>query len=237
MLCRKMRNLPIILGAKRFLRLMRRAALSTKTCWARIVTTRLNLLRNKGKKDRCLEIGPGSVRIVGFETLNIIWNKGVDYILNASARLPFDENTFEIVHASHVLEHIPWYQVEDTLKEWIRIIKPGGHLEVCVPDGLKICKILVDYELYGKDNTQKDGWYRYNPDKDPYKWVSGRLFTYGDGTGNPKSPNWHRSLFTERCLRLLFEKVGLTDIRRLKHEEVRGYDHGWINLGMIGTKP
>jgi hypothetical protein len=44
-------------------------------------------------------------------------------------------------------------------------------------------------------------------------------------------------MFTPRYLRLLFEKAGLTDIRQLNPQDVRGYDHGWINLGMIGTKP
>jgi len=41
---------------------------------------------------------------------------------------------------------------------------------------------------------------------------------------------------TQRYLRLLFEKAGLKNIRKLSNTEVRGYDHGWINLGMAGTK-
>jgi SAM-dependent methyltransferase len=207
------------------------------TCWARWITTRLNVVRNKGAQNRCLEIGPGENRIQGFETLNIRWNKSVDYVADASKPLPFSDNTFEIVYASHVLEHIPWYKVQDTLREWTRILKAGGQLEVWVPDGLKICKALVDFELRGENYIEKDGWYRYNPEKDPCKWAAGRLFTYGDGMGNPRSPNWHRSMFTPRYLRLLFEKAGLTDIRQLNPQDVRGYDHGWINLGMIGTKP
>jgi len=207
------------------------------TCWTRWITTRLNIVRNKRAQNRCLEIGPGKNRIQGFETLNIKWNKSVDYVADASKPLPFSDNTFEIVYASHILEHVPWYNLEDTLREWTRILKPGGQLEIWVPDGLKICKALVDFELLGENYIEKDGWYRYNPEKDPCKWAAGRMFTYGDGTGNTRNPNWHRSMFTPRYLRLLFERAGLKDVRELNLQEVRGYNHGWINLGIVGTKP
>lgn len=200
------------------------------------VQTRYNLWRNRKKPGRMLEIGPGNNRLPGFETMDITARREVDYVLDASKCLTFDDNTFELVYSSHVLEHIPWYKVEDTLREWVRILKPCGRLEIWVPDGLKICKALVDYELHGKNYIEKDGWYRYNPEKDPCKWAAGRLFTYGDGTGDARSPNWHRSIFTERYLRVLFEKVGLKNVRKLSNTEVRGYDHGWINLGMVGTK-
>ena len=63
----------------------------------------------------------------------------MDYVYDAGKPLPFEDNTFDLVYASHVLEHIPWYKVEEVVKEWVRILKPGGVLEVWVPDGLKIC--------------------------------------------------------------------------------------------------
>lgn len=233
---RKMRNLLIILGARRFLRFARKAAFYSMACWTCWVTTKVKLVRNKQLQNRSLEIGSGGNRIPGFETIDIKPGEHIDYVLDASKPLPFDNDTFELVYASHILEHIPWYKVEDTIREWMRILKPHGRLEIWVPDGLKICKALVDYELHGKNYIEKDGWYRYNPERDPCKWAAGRLFTYGDGMGDPKSPNWHRSMFTERYLRLLFKKVGLKDIRKLSNTEVRGYDHGWINLGMIGIK-
>ncbi|MFH1719651.1 MAG: methyltransferase domain-containing protein [Planctomycetota bacterium] len=231
-------------GSTRWLMLARRilpeclkdAIRSSLTCWARTVTNKVTLLRNGGSESRKLEIGARGKRIQGFETLDIKWARNVDYVLDASKPLPFSDDTFEVVYASHILEHIPWYKVEDTLKEWTRIIKPGSHLELWVPNGLKICKVLMEAETNGNDLSHLDGWYKYNPEKDPCVWAAGRLFTYGDGKGDPSDPNWHRALFTPRYLKTLFEKVGLTDVRELRPEEVRGYDHGWINLGMVGTK-
>jgi len=177
------------------------------------------------------------VEIIGFETLNIVGGPNVDYVFDASKILPFRDNIFEVIYASHSLEHIPWYKTENVLKEWVRILKPRGQLEVLVPNGLKICETLLKAEIEGVNLIYKDGWYKFNIRKDPCIWASGRLFTYGDGTGNINHPNWHRAIFTPRYLKELFERVGLINIKEMKHCEVRGYNHGWISLGVKGIKP
>lgn len=42
------------------------------------------------------------------------------------------DNTFDFVHSSHSLEHM--VDVKIALKNWIRILKKGGHLVVTIPD-------------------------------------------------------------------------------------------------------
>ena len=205
--------------------------------WGKVIKNRFSLWRNVKKSVRCLEIGSGNNRLPGFETLDIVGGRNVDYVADATKRLPFRDCTFDLIYASHVLEHIPWYKTEEVLREWVRVLKSGGVLEVWVPDGLKICKALVDAEQLGINAIDKDGWYKFNPLKDPCVWAAGRLYTYGDGTGNPNHPNWHRAIFTPRYLKEVFERVGLVEVRELNRSEVRGYDHGWINLGMRGKKP
>jgi ubiquinone/menaquinone biosynthesis C-methylase UbiE len=196
---------------------------------------------------RKLEIGPGAERIEGFETLNIAPGPGVDHVADAAERLPFDDGTFSVVYASHVLEHVPWYLTERALREWARVLAPGGLLEVWVPDGLKIARAFVEAEDGlasgggggGEDRTIQDGWYRFNPDRDPCVWASGRTFTYGDGPPgtNYASPNWHRALFSARRLERAFRDAGLIEVERLDRSQVRADDHGWINLGFRGVKP
>ncbi len=39
---------------------------------------------------------------------------------------------FDFVHSSHCLEHL--HDPEDGLRNWFRILKPGGHLIVTIPD-------------------------------------------------------------------------------------------------------
>jgi phosphatidylethanolamine/phosphatidyl-N-methylethanolamine N-methyltransferase len=45
--------------------------------------------------------------------------------------LSYDSNSFDRVIATHVLEHI--YKPHLALKEWIRVLKPGGTLSILIP--------------------------------------------------------------------------------------------------------
>lgn len=202
----------------------------------RLIVTPVNRIKNINKVLRYLEIGPGPRPIKDFESINVVWTSGVSYIANASKKLFFKNNSFDLIYSSHMLEHVVWYEVEKVLQEWVRVLKPGGILELWVPDGLKICKAFVDAEN-GDSYIEKDGWSRFNPEKDPCLWACYRIFTYGDGTGALMHPNWHRAMFSERYLIELLKKVGLEGIRRLDPSEVRGASHGWINLGIRGVKP
>jgi SAM-dependent methyltransferase len=200
------------------------------------VRTRRNLRNNAQKEKRRLEIGPGLRRVPGFETLNIVSGPDVDYVADAGKRLPFPDNTFHLIYASHILEHIPWTDTANVLREWKRVMTFGGVLEIWVPDGVKICNAFVRAEQGLPGQIQDDNWNYNNPDQDPCLWASGRLYTYGDGTGNINHPNWHRAVFSNRYLQRLLREVGFEDVHSLPKGASRGYDHGWINLGVSGTK-
>jgi len=218
-------------------RLKRVAIATVLTPVQRYLLGPAKLRRNSRKAQRHLEIGPGAKRIAGFETFNVIGGRHVDYVGNARDQLPFADNTFDLLYASHVLEHIAWYRSEETLREWARVLKPGGVLEIWVPDGLRIAEAFVAAERSGSRDLEQDGWWRFNQDRDPCRWMAGRMFSYGDGTGDTSHFNWHVALFSERYLGNLMRHVGLTDVRRMGRDEVRGFDHGWINLGVAGRKP
>jgi SAM-dependent methyltransferase len=188
-----------------------------------------------GKK---LEIGPGSKRQPGFTTFDIDGKADADLRGDAADKLPWPDNTFEIVFASHILEHIPWYYSERALREWVRVLRPSGRLEVWVPDGIKILKGVLQAENGQKvEGMRHDRWRRLNRGHDPYLWANGRIFTYGDGKGTADHPNWHRALFTPKSLRALFTKVGLTAVRMLHPtRERRGEAHTYIEMGVVGVK-
>lgn len=48
-------------------------------------------------------------------------------------RLPFDADTYDVVFSSHTLEHFARAEISDIIKEWTRILKPGGELRLIVP--------------------------------------------------------------------------------------------------------
>ncbi len=192
--------------------------------------------KNSKKKTRFLEIGPGPKRLSDFEGLNIVKNHATDYIADVAKGIPLKDNSFDIIYTSHFLEHIEWYKTEFVLKEMYRILKKGGILELWVPDGLKIAQAFVNGETQQSNDFTKDGWWKYNDEHDVCKWFNGRIFTYGDGQKIKGHWNSHLSAFSERYLVNLLKKTGFSNITKMENSECRGYDHGWINLGIKAQK-
>ena len=181
---------------------------------------------------RQLHIGPGADKLDGFETLDIKPGLRIDHVADARS-LPFSDNTFELIYASHIIEHIPWYDTATALAEWFRVLTPGGALEVWTVDAYKVAKEIIEAEESMSMKEPPDGWKRYNPERNIFKWCAGRIFAYSK-TGAPGDPNWHRALFTPNYLVSCFLQAGFGNVCRL--EKPRGKDHGFCNLGIGGIK-
>lgn len=174
-----------------------------------------------------VEIGPGRHPLEGFVGVDVIG----DHDVRADGRaLPFGTGSVDMIYASHVIEHVPWFDTDALLGEWRRVLRRGGRLEVWTVDALRVAKELVAVEEGGPSPIRHDGWRRHNPEADPYKWIAGRIFAYGSA---PADPNWHRALFTPRSLCEAFERAGFRRVSRIDGRP-RGYDHRWINLGVEG---
>jgi SAM-dependent methyltransferase len=62
--------------------------------------------------------------------LDVHPDQGVDVVCTSNA-LPFENDTFDLIIANHVLEHVPdWFE---SFKEMARVVKPGGKIEVWIP--------------------------------------------------------------------------------------------------------
>ncbi len=55
----------------------------------------------------------------------------IHFHIEEAQNLSFGDNAFDRVIASHVLEHI--YKPHEALKEWKRVLKPGGVLSLVLP--------------------------------------------------------------------------------------------------------
>ncbi len=92
---------------------------------------------------RKLHIG-GKVRADGWEVMNALPAPYVDHVCNANDLSRFGNNTFASIYASHVVEHFDYRgELQKTLKEWLRVLEPGGKLFASVPDLDILAKLLL----------------------------------------------------------------------------------------------
>ena len=68
----------------------------------------------------------------------------------------FEDETFDELHASHVVEHFDYNgPLLEALKEWYRVLKPEGKLYISVPDMDVLCQLFRKRkELELKDRFQ-----------------------------------------------------------------------------------
>lgn len=108
--------------------------------------------------------------------------------------IPRPDETFDIVHVRHVLEHFMLDEAPTVLKEWARLVKVGGELQVHVPN-----LAYAAHEILRADADAA-------VDVGPYPvW---QLF--GRQTGDPT--DLHRNGFTRHGLKRLFDHTRLLGV-------------------------
>lgn len=80
-----------------------------------------------------LNIGSGEDYLDGYINLDINTNSNANIIRDLERGLPFDDNKFDEIYCSHVLEHIK--SLFFVMNEFWRVLKPGGILIIKVPHG------------------------------------------------------------------------------------------------------
>jgi predicted SAM-dependent methyltransferase len=122
--------------------------------------------------------------------------------------IPVSDGYFDLVHARHVLEHFPRDEAPRALREWLRILRPGGTLEINVPNVLVALEAIKDIEEGRAEPSSYPWWQLYGAQTD--------------------HRDFHGNGFTPRKLRKLLEYVGLADI------DIQT-DH--INIEAVARKP
>lgn len=128
-----------------------------------------------------IKLQPGFINVDLYDLKALKEAKGV--LKNAKVRgkyvkadvrnLPFKDNYADYIIASEILEHMPLKDLNNTLREWIRVLKKGGKMIITVPDfnqvALDWIKTPFNPETYG-DMAQviygsqvADGEFHYSP--------------------------------------------------------------------------
>lgn len=89
-----------------------------------------------------LHIGGREVK-QGWKILNIEPQEGVDYVGDIKDMSGFADESVDEIYGSHVLEHVSQLDILPTLKQFYRVLKPGGRLMVSVPDLEMLCKLFL----------------------------------------------------------------------------------------------
>lgn len=163
----------------------------------------------------------------GWTNLDLFSSVQADVYADMSS-LPFEKNYFDLIYASHVLEHCHRHMILATLSHWRDLLRPGGILRLAVPNFEAVCKY---YEKTGD-----------------LKVLMGLL--YG-GQNHPK--NTHNIIFDETTLardlfRVGFHQPKLWDWRTTEHSKYDDFsqcylphmdkDKGMLmSLNMEATKP
>jgi len=94
-----------------------------------------------------LHIGSRQAR-EGWKTFDIAPGPEVDFTGDCKDLSQFADGSVETIYASHVLEHVPYNrEMMKTLREWLRVLKPGGTVMISVPDLDTLCRLFVHPQL------------------------------------------------------------------------------------------
>ena len=106
--------------------------------------------------------------------------------------LPYEDNTVDLIYASHVIEYFDTQEVKIVLKEWKRVLKKDGILRIAVPDFQSMSKLysLGEIELIN---------------------ILGPL--YGKMTMADKKI-YHKTVYDFKTLEKTLKRVGFYDIMR-----------------------
>ena len=146
------------------------------------------------------------------------------------------DDYYDWVHASHVLEHLPWWQTVPALKEAYRIIKPGGKVTIWVPDAMTVIKTFnedPDRFLELERNWPCGG---QNPDQDPWTYLNARIF-WGARPGElGQEQHFHRAMFGYKSLCHVLKKAGFVQPALLERDLGVDPGHGWMEVGVGAFK-
>jgi ubiquinone/menaquinone biosynthesis C-methylase UbiE len=110
-------------------------------------------------EDKILDVGVGLGRLLSQLTLNVekygvdisksylneAKSKGINVCLSKIEELPYNDNSFDVIVTTDVLEHV--FDLNQCVREIKRVLKPNGYLIVRVPYKEDL-SAYVNYDLY-----------------------------------------------------------------------------------------
>ena len=149
-----------------------------------------------------LNLGCGDKILNGYVNVDVAQERAghqPDVIADIRDLSCFDANHADEILAVHVVEHFWRWEVVDVLREWVRVLKPGGKLILECPNLKSACEEFLRNEKSGA---------LPGPEGQRTMWVF-----YGD-------PKWkdplmvHRWGYTPQSLAQVMHEAGLSNLRQ-----------------------
>jgi len=161
-----------------------------------------------------LHLGCDKRFIPGFTHVDLADFPHIDYKHNISTLPMFDDESVELIYACHVLEYFDRVEVLDVLKEWRRVLKPGGILRLAVPDFESMVEV---YRKYGDLSHIHGPMYG--------RWVI--------STDTGEQVIYHRTVYDFKTLKSVLEHAGLENVHRYDwwqtiHKDYDDYSQAYI---------
>lgn len=80
-----------------------------------------------------IHLGCGHIRLPDYVNIDIMAAKAADVIADLR-RLPYDNSSVDLVYSCAAIEHFGRREWIDVLREWARVLKPGGMLRLSTAD-------------------------------------------------------------------------------------------------------
>lgn len=175
--------------------------LSTEARSKRVLRT---LLDRDGLK---LHLGCGSTRMEDYINIDIVPTQATDLVQNVVDLPMVRGNSVEEIFLHSVFEHLYAYEQEGALREWYRVLKPGGRL---------VMKWVPDFDLVA------DAYVKRSPGATRPVFDLWEVYRYTHGDPRPdNSPGQlHKDLFTTEKVRQLLLRTGFK-IVSIEHARFR----------------
>lgn len=168
-----------------------------------------------------LNLGSRNRAIPGFLSMDCDPHPGVDIVGDIRNLSMFADGSVSEIMASHCAEHVPHPEAPAMLKEWHRVLAPGGKLYIAVPDFERAVEL---YGMIGLD-----------------EWIV--RFLCGD---QEYKTAYHYNLFDEQRLSAMLVEAGFSDSVRVEEFPIgdpedcsnlkSNLDGLSVSLNMVATK-
>ena len=154
-----------------------------------------------------LHLGCGKIFIPGFVHIDCVEYEHIDHVSSIDSLPMIQDNSVDLIYNCHVLEHFKRRDTVRVLKEWYRVLRPGGILRISVPDFEALCEIYDKYYKLGV--------------------IIGPLFGKQDYLYNV-----HYNVFDLSTLVLVLSAAGFSDIdnydwRKTEHADIDDYSQAY----------